>query len=637
MEDSVTRVDSRRTLRSFTLSFGAAVLALACGSEDSNNQPNQTPVDVPAVDPCENPLNVSCPNNAPPPEDEPGETLPSDGTTPSNSGTEPASQEELDKTAAENVLSANCGFCHGPALTQQQAKAGMNFINDINRLVDTGRIIPMNSAGSRVIQYMQNGTMPPPGSGYPTVKESEIAIVSAYIDNPRYWPGVKDANCQDEQQLETFDDLYQDINADLSGEDADDREFYRYISISNRFTAGVCPDSLEMDKERQGMVKMLNMLSIDSTIGNVQPANDSQTLYRLDLRDFGWNREITVNGATFEDVWDAIADANPYAVPFVGDDAEDAREDTGTDFPLMFNDQMMDVAILGNLYYAIVDIDVNQPFSTFVSDVLGIDVAANIANEDAVRAGTTRSIISRQDRLVERHDINVRNGVFWQSFDFANDANDSIFEDPFGFVAGGTEAIFTLPNGMLAYIISDANDQIVEDSDILFDTSLNDFKAVTAVSCSNCHATGFIEVEDEVGPFARANARAIGLNRDEVEQLDSLYIEPAAFARTVKADSELYLRALQQADLPVQGGDPVFRVFQRFDDDLVLADAAGDLGVTITDLRDDLDLLNPRLAILERATIDRDDFTQLYVESLCILSEPNENQPDPALCDLIDQ
>ena len=54
-------------------------------------------------------------------------------------------------------------------------------------------------------------------------------------------------------------------------------------------------------------------------------------------------------------------------------------------------------------------------------------------------------------------------------------------------------------------------------------------------------------------------------------------------------------------------------------------------------LRDDLDLLNPRLAILERATLDRDDFTQLYVESLCILSEPNRNVPDPAICDLIDQ
>jgi hypothetical protein len=190
---------------------------------------------------------------------------------------------------------------------------------------------------------------------------------------------------------------------------------------------------------------------------------------------------------------------------------------------------------------------------------------------------------------------------------------------------------------MLAYVISDENDQIVEDSDILFDTRLNDFKVVTAVSCSNCHATGFIEVEDEVGPIARDTSRQIGLNRDEVEQLEAIYVSPETFARTVKTDSEIYLRALQQADLPIQGGDPVFRVFQRFDDDLELEDAAGDLGVLIDDLADDLDLLDPRLAILERATIDRDDFTDLYIASLCILSEPNENQPDPAICDAIVQ
>lgn len=618
------------------MSFGAAVLALACSAEDSNNQPAPQTVEIPAVDPCENPLNLSCAQNVPPAQPDPI-NIPA-GSGGSGGGSAQRPQEELDKLAAENVLESNCGYCHGPGLTQQQAKAGMNFIDDIDKLVATGKILPMNSAGSKVIQRMVRGDMPPPGSGYPTVKKSDIDIVSAYIDNPRYWEGVADSNCRDENQLVTFDELYQDINSDLTGEDADDRQFFRYISISNRLTAGVCGDSLEMDKERQGMVKMLNMLSIRSVIGKVQSVNDSKTLYRIDLRDFDWDRSITVNGTAFDDVWEAIADANPYAVEFVGDDVDEAKEDTGTDFPLMFNDQMMDVAIIGNLYYATVDIDVTQPFSTFVSEKLGIDVADDIANDEAIRAGTTRSIISRQDRLVERHDIGVRNGVFWQSFDFANNANDSIFEDPFGFVPGGTESIFTLPNGMLAYTIADANDNLVQDSDILLDNSLNDFKAVTAVSCSNCHATGFIEVVDEVGPIAKDTAREIGLDRDEVEQLDALYIAPDAFARKIKEDSEgFFQRALQSADLPIQGGDPVFRVFQRFDGRMELPDAAGDLGVAIKDLEDDLDLLNPVLAVLERSTIDRDDFTNKFVESLCILLDTSENTPDPAICDLLDQ
>jgi len=40
----------------------------------------------------------------------------------------------------------------GPALTAQQAKAGMNCINDVDKLVETGKIIPLDSAGSRIVQ-----------------------------------------------------------------------------------------------------------------------------------------------------------------------------------------------------------------------------------------------------------------------------------------------------------------------------------------------------------------------------------------------------------------------------------------------------------------------------------------------------
>src|SRR5690606_21879939 len=133
-----------------------------------------------------------------------------------------------------------------------------------------------------------------------------------------------------------------------------------------------------------------------------------------------------------------------------------------------------------------------------------------------LRAGTTRSAISRQDRVVERHEIEVRRGAFWQSFDFAAGAGGgSIFADPFGFNQGGTEAIFSLPNGMLGFIIADENDNIVGESNILLDTFQNDFVARTSVSCSNCHAQGYNPVEDEVGPFVRENR--FRFDRDDFE------------------------------------------------------------------------------------------------------------------------
>jgi len=474
------------------------------------------------------------------------------------------------------------------------------------------------------------------------VTEADINTVAQYIDNARFWPDVAPigVNCVDDGQLVDYDTLFQDVNQDLSGEDNDDTQFYRYISITNRFTAGQCADAL--DKDRDGLTKMLNMLSIDASIEVPLPVNQDETLYRIDLRDYAWDRAIDVNGVAFNDVWEAIAANNPYAVEFEGDDADDAKADTVTAFPIQFADQMMDVAIIGNLYYAIIDVDVAQPLADFVLNDLGIDVVQNTLDEDQLRAGTTKSRISRQDRLVQRDDIEVRSGALWQSFDFEDDANESIFEDPFDFTPGGTEAIFTLPNGMLGFIIADANDAIVEDSDILLDTNQNNFRAITSVSCSSCHAGGFIPVVDEVRDIAIANAREIGLDRDEVEQLEGIYASPQVFARQVTDDSQgFYQSALTRAGLAVSGADPVSSVYLRFDQDVRIEDAAGDLGLRPDELSDDLNLLDPVLSTLDRGTIDRDDFTAVYVNSLCTLSTNLENQPLVAVCDaaqaLLDQ
>jgi serine/threonine-protein kinase len=626
------------TFRAFSIGFSVAVLALACGSDDANNTDDPTPVvpppvvtDIaPPIETCDdNPLLVGCPATP--------ATVPVAG--PPRAG--PGDEGDLARAAAENVLAANCGQCHGPALTPQQAQAGMNYINDIDQLVATGKIVPLNSAGSRIIQRMVRGEMPPVSSGLPAVTEADINTVAQFIDNPRFWPDVAPlgGDCSNDNQLVDFDDLYQEINDDLNSADNDDQVFFRYISLTNRFTAGQCLESLE--KDRQGLTKMMNMLSIDASIEIPVPVNNDETLYRIDLRDYQWDRAIDVEGIAFADVWEAIAANNLYAVEFVGDDADDAKADAATAFPVMFADQMMDVAIIGNLYYAIIDVDVNLPLADFIANELLIDLDANLADEESIRAGTTKSRISRQDRLVQRDDLEDRSGVLWQSFDFlADDANQSIFEDPFGFAAGGTEAIFTLPNGMLGFIIADENDVIVEDSDILLDTNQNNFRAITSVSCSNCHATGFIPVIDEVRDIATANAREIGLNRDELDQLDGIYISPQEFASTVKDDSEAFFqRALQLADLPIQGGDPVSSVFLRFDADLTIADVAGDLGVTPDELDGDLDLLDPVLSVLGSGrntlggTLDRDDFTAVFVDSLCVMSQPLENQPDVAVCD----
>jgi hypothetical protein len=426
----------------------------------------------------------------------------------------------------------------------------------------------------------------------------------------------------------SFDTLFQLIAADLTAADIDDRRFFRYVSLTNRFTAGVCLADLTVD--RQGLFKLLNMLSGEAAIALPEALNADQTLYRIDLRRFGWERAITVNGTRHTDVWEAIASANDYAIPFVGDDADDANAASGSAVPLMFADHMLDVASIGNLYYAIIGVDTTQRLSNFIAEGLQIDLAQNLLDEETLRAGTTRSRITRVDVMVQRDQLGIREGVLWQSFEFA--ANQSIFENPLAFASAGRQVIFTLPNGMLAFLIADATDTLVEDSDILLDTNQNNFRAITSVSCANCHAQGILPVVDEVRDVVLANATMF--DQPTVAQVQAVFAAPADFARVAGADSQDYQRALQAAALPTTGGDPVSGVFLRFDQDMVLADAAGDLGVTPDELADNLNLLDPVLAVLSTGSLDRDDFTQFYLDSLCKLSLALENAPDQNLCDL---
>ena len=53
---------------------------------------------------------------------------------------------------------------------------------------------------------------------------------------------------------------------------------------------------------------------------------------------------------------------------------------------------------------------------------------------------------------------------------------------------------------------------------------------------------------------------------------------------------------------------------------MTLADVAGDLGATPANARLNLDVLDPTLERVRNGVMERDDYTQVYVDALCILS-----------------
>jgi serine/threonine-protein kinase len=637
------------TIRAFTIGFSASLLVLACGGDDNNGDEGNLvdepaapapPVETVVPDPVQTAPDVTPPNAV---VDE-GRIVedcgdnpllagcPGDASAAPDPGGQPLGEREFAQEAAQNILSASCGQCHGSQLTPQGAMAGMNYIDNLDLLIENGKAIPGESETSPIITRMRSGSMPPATSQAPRPSDQDINTVAQFLDNPTFFPGIGDnGNC--EGQLMEFDDIYDLMQNDILRQDADDRAFTRYILLTNRYNQGICADG-GLDRDRFGMDKLLNMLSIEAQVETATPIDRDETIYRIDIRDYGWDREIDVVGVdVFEDGWEAIVAANQYAVQFEGDEAEQVILQAETDVPWMYADTMVDVASLGNLYYALIDVDVNDSLDDFILDDLQIDVIENLDQEDLIRAGTTRSVISRQDRVAERHDIGVRQGAFWQSFDFdADEANESIFDDPFGFAEGGREAIFTLANGFLGYIIADADDNIVEESDILFDTSQNDFVARTSVSCSGCHAQGFLPMVDEVRAVVERNR--FNFNADDFEAVQEVYPTPDEFLEIVNQDSDDFQRSLGRARIPTNIADPMSGSFLEFDRDMDITKVAGDLGVSVELLEGNIALLDPQIQTVRGGnrnglapTIDRDDFTALYLQSLCIMQVSSQNQP----------
>jgi len=600
------------------------LVALGCGSiqTDPNASTNIKPVTVVRETCDDNPLLAGCPGAA-------GPSTPDPATTVDPSASAQPTELDLARAAAENILRSNCGQCHGSQLTSTSASGGMNYIEDIDQLVQNGKITPLDSDKSFIIRRMRDGSMPPASSTGPRPSDQDILTVAQFIDNPLFWPNYAQHSTCDEQSL-TLDDVFLAVANDLRDQDNDnDLPFLRYVTLSNRYNSGVCLSDL--DEDRWAISEITNMLSNKTRIVPPVAIDKDRLIYRINIRDYGWNRQVRVGGQQFQDGWEAIIANTPYAVPFDGPQAREIRTDTGTDVALINADALVDIASVGDLYYGLVGVDANQTLDAFVQNTLRIDQQQDIDTGDAVRAGTTRSRVSRQDRLIERFDIGGRAGAFWQSFDVGSGNN--IFVDPFDFNAAGTEAIFTLPNGLLGFVIADQNGRIANESNLLLDTFQDDFVARTAVSCAGCHASGFNNVTDEVGPFAATNRRDYSF--DEFQEIQQIYLSPADFTAQIQADSAIYQAAIKQVGIPVDQRDPVSNGFLRFQGDVDVTTAAGDLGFTADELKDNLVFLNPQLRILNTVAVSRKTFSQLFGDSMCQLQNISKNFPQDNFCNSV--
>ncbi|TDU67309.1 uncharacterized protein DUF4384 [Prosthecobacter fusiformis] len=371
--------------------------------------------------------------------------------------------------------------------------------------------------------------------------------------------------------------------------------FARYLTLTNlanlRDASGQpVEDEKQMETYRAAISKLLNSLSHEGQIRVPTAVDEDKTIYRFDLRDYGWTQQE----------WEQhVVSGYPYALR--GFDARretEIADATHSASAWVRADWFTFAAGQPPLYNQLLRLPDND---RDLEKELGIDVVGNLQNKRAIRAGFRLSGVSQGNRMIERHELGRYPGAYWKSYDFSPldlHGQHDLFRSPLGpvgagltpnkdreFAHDGGEIIWNLRNGLQAYYLSTAAGAKLDraPTEIVQDKKRRDGAIINGISCMACHESGMKytldkpleQFRDEVGVIALK----AGLDRSEQRIVEDLYAPQEKLHEVVKQDEERFKKALEAAtpgyDQPL---DPVERLYKRFKADIRLETLAAEFG-----------------------------------------------------------
>lgn len=508
------------------------------------------------------------------------------------------------------ALDKHCSRCHqdGKLVNRQKpAKALGNILNLDEIAANPSLILPGNPEGSRIIQQIVNKEMPydlyqEGDFEQPSVTEDELAAL-------RNWIAALKPSCK--ATPVAYNDMISLMAADIGALPEHRRAKTRYITLTHLKNS--CTADKDLEVYRQGVVKLLNSLSHYSDVLKLETLSTDNTILRINLADLGWS----------EAVWEKLIGHYPYALRPVNGQFDALSAATYTKVPFIRGDWFGFTASRDPVYSEILGLP-----DTFakLQELLGLNVDENIEAFKVKRAGVQKSGVSRNNRLVERHQIAT--GAFWTSYDFAgNSGRQNLFEFPLGpqgegaFVHDGGETIYNLPNGFQAYYLNDENGKQLTKgpTSIVQDMSHRDMAVTNAISCMGCHNQGMRNVTDEVGAQASVN-KSFSVKVREI--IKALYPPKAEMDAAIEADRKRFTDAMRKAgldpDLTLSGVEMITALSARYEWDLDLPHAAAEFGITPEEMRDNLIAsggMGKSIAMrLEQGIVPRDQFEPIFGE-----------------------
>jgi hypothetical protein len=439
---------------------------------------------------------------------------------------------------AKEILDKNCSKCHNAGFIFDP-KSHASLIQDVVKSGDP--------ANSKLIQKISSGAMPPDPN--PRVTPQDLQTLKEWIQL-----GAPDWNAPTPAQAKvavnlTEEQILKDILEDLQSLPEDKRPYVRYFSSANLLRN---PDSAEdMKKAETALGKLVNSLSWSPDIVKLQPFGTGKALYRLDIRDVDWTSKI----------WDEVLSSYPYgfAPAHERGRVDQIRSLSGAAVPYIRVDWFTATASVPPLYHDILHLPDHITGKGGLEEMLGVDAAKDQEENKVVRGGLENSGVSHNNRAVERHLSQY--GYYYKSFDFrSNEGRKNIFQFPLDFKEDGGEFIFSLPNGMQAYLVANskgAGERLsIAPSDIVRDrlATFDEVYVTNGLSCISCHAAGMKYFVDEV----RQDLDTRQHPNFDLERAKLWYLKTQDLQRIQVLDAEKFKDAVVKAGgaIPETNGQP---------------------------------------------------------------------------------
>jgi hypothetical protein len=353
----------------------------------------------------------------------------------------------------------------------------------------------------------------------------------------------------------------------------------RYFTITHLYNAGLSDD--ELQTYRHGLSKLINSLSWGRQIVVPHPVDPTKTIFRIDFRDFKWS----------EKVWDSIVAANPYGVYYETESGRYCYAATTSKIFHIRGDWFVAAASRPPLYHQVLQL---PSLDRDLENLVRVDVEEDIRAERVARAGFNGSGVSRNNRIIERHESGY--GAYWKSYDFAANAGQkNIFASPLGpgketnrFNHDGGEIIFNLPNGLQAYMLVNAKGNRLDKGpiEIVSDPKRPDRAVENGISCMSCHVKGMIEKDDQIREHILKNRNAF--SEREAGTILALYLPKNRFGALLLEDADRFRKAVEETGGKVSTTEPIVALTLRFESEMDLALAAAEAGLRLEEFEEQL-------------------------------------------------